>query len=70
MDCHIVSNKEFRSRSKISDEDLARMLDEESKRNPSEYSSGSMVSVDSIPNSRYFVRKSSAVGIEQIRKWL
>ena len=56
-------------RSKISDEDLEREINEDFKRNPSEFAS-KIVSVDSIPSSRYFVRKTSANGIAQIRKWL
>ena len=70
MDCQTVSEKKVGNRSKVSDEDLARMIEEESKRNPSEYSSGSIISVDSIPSDSYFVRKTSACGIEQIMKWL
>lgn len=70
MDCQTVSEKKVRIRSKVSDEDLARMIEEESKQNPSEYSSGSLVSVDSIPSSSYFVRETSARGIDQIMKWL
>lgn len=70
MDCQTVSDKQIKSRSKVSDDELARMIEEDCKRNPSAYSSGAMASVDSIPSSRYFVSKTSACGIEQIRKWL
>ena len=68
MKYQIISDNKIRTRSKLSDEELARIINEENKRNPSEYSSGSMDSVDYIPDSCYFVKKTSACGIEQIRK--
>ena len=70
MDYNTLSRKKVGNRSRMSDEDLARMIDEESKRNPSEYSSESIISVDSIPTSSYFVGKTSAHAIDQIKNWL
>ncbi len=66
----MVSENKTKVRSKVSDEELARLIEEDFKRNPSSYSSGPIDSDESIPSSNYFFKKTSAIGIEQIVKWL
>lgn len=70
MEYQVVSEKKPRVRSKISDEELARRIEEDCMRNPSGYSSGPIEYGEPIPNSNYFFRKSSGCGIEQVMKWL
>ncbi len=70
MDNQKLSENKTKVRSKISDEELARLIEDDCKKNPSSYSSGPIDSDESIPNSNYFFKHTSACGIEQIVKWL
>lgn len=58
-----------KGRSKISDEELARQIDEDCRLHPIEYGSEFVYS-DNIPDSKYLFKNTSATFNDRIRKWL
>lgn len=65
-----MSNNNIKMRSSISDEDLAKLIEEDKRRNPSDFSCGPIVYVDSLPLKDLQSVSKPSHAFETIRKWL
>lgn len=65
-----MADNNLKMRSVISDDDLAKMIEEDKKKNPSDFSCGPVVHVDSLPvgDMRSVTKRSRK--FETVRKWL
>lgn len=60
----------IKMRSSISDEDLAKLIQEDKLRNPSDFSCGPIVYVDSLPKRNLSCVGNASRTVASIRKWL
>ena len=65
-----MTDNNMKVRSSISDEDLARMIEDDKRRNPSDFSCGPIVYVDTLPTKDFQSVESPSRTFESIIKWL